>query len=233
MKQTQPGEPVFSPIPKVILALACILGGLELAFTAGELQWFDIAGAENWRRNAIAGFGFWDQVFALQLETGTLFTREFIRLFSYPLIHLNYGSTIVTVVVLLCIGKFVESYFAPAAAIMIFFVSSLAGAVIYGLAQEAEMPLVGGYTGVFGLGGAYCAMLGIVLGWSHDGARRLAILPFLALGIEIAMRVVLGGPNHWIAHAAATVAGFGIAATITPQGWKRIGVQILSYMRRP
>ena len=199
---------------------------------AGESGWIGLAGADDWRMAAMVDYGFWAQIFDLQLETGTLFTREFVRLLTFPLIHSHFYSALFTVVLLLCLGKFAASILNSWAFLTIFFLSSLAGAVAYGLLPDVEMPLLGGYSGVFGLCGSFSAVLGIKLGWSNDYARKLSILPILLLGIHIAMRLVLGGHDYWVAYSVSMIAGFCIAATIIPSGWKSIVTQLISVLRR-
>ena len=123
---------MFQKLPKSIVILAAIIGGMEFLFSLSEsAPIFGLTG-EDLRLVAMRDFGFWNQIFTAQISTFNIINKESIRLFTYSFIHVNFVASVFSVVFTLAFGNLLARYANDLQIIAFFLVSSFFGALGYG-----------------------------------------------------------------------------------------------------
>ncbi len=215
-------ENPFNALPPVVIALAVLVIGPELAFQAGRIGLIGGAQGVGLRLEWLNAFAFSPRLFDRMVELGQVSPQALLRFVSYSFVHLGFTHVLFVVVFLLALGKMVAETFASWAVVVVFFGSALAGALVYGLVPGAERALVGGYPAVYGLIGAYTFILWVGLGATGGSrARAFTLIAFL-LGIQLVFGLLFGGGLDWIADVAGFAAGFGLSFLVSPGGWSRV-----------
>lgn len=212
--------PVFNPLPPVVIALAVVIGGIELMFQLGETGFF--AGGDIWRSIAVNNYTFFPQQFDFALDRGQFDTDLLVRMLTYPLIHLSLTHAAFVVVFILAIGNMVGGVFRAWAVLAVFFGASIAGAVVYALVFDETFPLVGGYAGVYGLIGAYTFLMWVNLVVTGGPRHQAFFLIGMLLAIQLAFALFFGSNNDWVADVAGFGAGFALSFVVSPGGWARV-----------
>ena len=120
---------------------------------------------------------------------------------------------------LLALGKFVGEVFSPAATLATFFLSSVFGALVFGLILDGAVPLIGAFPGIYGLIGAFTYILWLRLGQAgEDQLRAFQLIGFL-LGLQLIYGLLFGAGVQWIAELAGFAAGFGMSTVLAPGGF--------------
>ncbi len=215
-------EPPFHPLPKAVIAVAAIILGLEVLFTFGTRGIIGGPDAIGWRLAAIQNWAFADVVWEWMRANGRYPPEHLLRFVTYPLIHINFTHALFVIVFVLAMGKLVTEVFGATAFFVVFGVSSIFGALIYGLLLDEAQPLVGGYPGVYGLIGAFTFMLWMDLGAVGHNRLRAFTLVGALLGIQLIFGVLFGGSSDWVADVAGFVSGFGLSFVLCPGGWARL-----------
>lgn len=212
----------FNALPKVVVALAVVIFGLEAMFQAATAGFLGGAGGVGWRLNAIRDFAVFDQIAAYMWTNGVFLPNELLRLLSYPLIHTGLMHAGFVVVFILAMGKMVAEVFSPLAFVTLFWVSAIAGALGFVALMDSPYPLVGGYPGVYGLIGAFTFLMWIEAG-ARGGSRYRA---FGLIGMLLAIQVIFGLINGQFGNVVADLtgfaAGFALSFVLVPGGWRRI-----------
>ena len=205
MANLGPENETLSPLPMSILGLVAVMGGLELIFSAGSAGLFGGLDADRWRFFAILDYGFMDRTGPEQIGIRELISENGINLLTYPLIHYSFTHALISVVLLLAIGKLVGEFQTDAFLLAVFFVGSAAGGICYALLPSADIPLVGSSPGLFGVLGAFtCATLARPKG----PIFQLTIgIPIALFGVQLFSDLVFGMPPIWMAAAGAYFAG--------------------------
>ena len=203
--------------------LAGVVGGLEVAFTIGESGWIGGPGAGGWRIYAIQDFGLWVPLLDLSGNPTGLFSAEAVRLLSYSLIHASFTGTLFSVVLILAIGNILGRMVAWHHILLIFFTSSLVGAIGYSLFLSSGL-LVGSSPAVFGMMGAFCLLI-----WTTpevpERMRQLAgLMPLVLIGIQLMFWIAIGGPSYWLADISGFAGGILALALFFPGGGKRLAI---------
>ena len=222
MEPYQDPEPVFGKINPVIVALAFVVGGLELLFLAGELGWLGGSGAIASRRYAIVDYGFWPQEFRAMLSTETFDLGVLVSFVSYLLIHPSFTYSMISVAFILGVGKALSMFFGPILLSLIFFSSGIFGAIVYGLTSYSEFPLAGSSPAVFGYVGSFGAM--VLYGYERRKpiSRRLLAIPVFLIGIPTIFNILLIDNDIWKADLAGFATGFIFTGFYLPGGMIRI-----------
>ena len=107
----------------------------------------------------------------------------------------------------------------------IYILCSIAGAVAFGLIAEGRFPLLGGFTPVYGLIGAYTYALWLSLG--EEGENRLTA--FRLIGFLLFLQLLWGmvsfffrdapPPPNWVSELTGFATGFLLATILAPGGW--------------
>lgn len=224
--------PPINPLPVVVVVLTLAIGGIELSFQAGTRGFLGGPEAVGWRLEAITSFGFIDAVFAWMLETGRYPAEHLLRFISYPFVHGGFTHTLFAVVFILAIGKMVAEVFSSLAVLIIFFASSITGALAYGLLMDEKLALIGAYPAVYGLVGALTFMLWVKYKYEGDNQLRAFSLIGFLLGIQLFFKLVFGGGNDWVADIAGFATGFALSFVLNPMGPARIQAWLENIRRR-
>ncbi len=215
-----------NPLPPVIVALALVIVGVELVFQAGARGIVGGPEGVGWRIGAIQRFGFHDQVFDYMRGAGLWPLEGLIPFVTYPFVHASFMHIPFGVVILLALGNYVSQLFSQVAILLAFVLSGAGAALIYGLAVETRVPLIGVYPAVYGLIGLYTWMLWVAaeeLGQNRYAAFRLIL--FL-VGIQIVFALIDGFYQGIIADIAGFVVGFALATPLAPGGLARIRAKL-------
>lgn len=213
-------ESPINPLPPVVVGLALLIFGLEVAFTLGERG--IISGGAGWRLDAVQRFAFSGDLFDWMLANGIYRPDMLVRFVSYPLVHVTFTHTLFVLVFLLALGKMAGEIFSWWAVLLIFFGSAAMGALAYGILLNDPVPLVGGYPAVYGLIGSFTFLMWVDL--AARGAnkyRAFSLIAFL-LGIQLLWGIIFGGSREWVADLAGFATGFGVSFLLVPGGWKRV-----------
>ncbi|MEM9432552.1 MAG: rhomboid family intramembrane serine protease [Pseudomonadota bacterium] len=212
----------FNKLPPVIVALAAVMGAIELIFQAGESGLVGGPQAVGWRVAAIEEFGFLDPVWDWMLSNGRFPLGELSRIVSYPLVHFSFIHAAFAIVIILAIGKAVGEVFNAAAVLVIFALASAIGALAYGTLVETRLPLVGGYPGAYGLIGAFTFLLWVNLAAVGANSARAFTLIGVLMGIQLVFGVLFGSGYDWIADLAGFATGFVLSFVLSPGGGSRL-----------
>lgn len=215
-------QPLFNALPPAVVALALAIFSVELILSAGARGYVGGPDAVGWRLEAIREFAFFTQVVDFVVERQAWTSPELRRFVTYPFIHLSFTHVIFVIVFLLALGKLVGEVFGNLAVLIVFFASTIFGALIYaGLAGDAR-PLVGGYPGAYGMIGAYTFLLWVSLGITGESQYRAFTLIGFLMGIQLIFGVLFGSSNDWIAEIAGFAMGFAISPVLAPGGFARL-----------
>ncbi|WP_424969553.1 rhomboid family intramembrane serine protease [Dinoroseobacter sp. S76] len=215
-------ESPFNPLPPLVVALAVVVIGIEALFSLGMRGIIGGPEAVGWRLAAIRDFGFVDQVFDWMLANGRFPPDQLARFLTYPLIHASFTHAVFVAIFVLAMGKMVSEVFGGLAFLTIFWASAIAGALVYGLLLDAELPLIGGYPGVYGLIGAYTFLLWVSLIATGGQQYRAFSLIGMLLGIQLLFAIFFEVGMDWVADLSGFVAGFGLSFLLVPGGWNRV-----------
>ena len=212
----------FNDIPPVIVALVALIGGIEIVFQAGAAGFAGGGAGVGWRITAIERFGFFDTVFEWMRQTGNWPVEGLWRFVTYPFVHQNIMHALLAAVLLLAMGKFVAERFALRAVLMIMLLSSMAGALAYGMLVDERMPLLGMYPAIYGLIGAFTFVM--LLFYESTGQNRAQAFQMIGIlvGLQLVFSIMGGGAKDWIADIAGFVAGFGLSFILAPDGAARL-----------
>ena len=213
-------ESPFNSVPAVPLLLALVIAGIELMFTAAENGWAGGAAGVGWRAGAFQDYAFAPAVLTEIFERGRGSFDLWKRFVTYPFIHYSFTHSLWACVLLLALGKFVGEIFRPVAFAILFFVTSILGAAIYGVISWQNTALVGAYPGVYGLIGAYTYLMWLTLGKMGENQLKAFQLIGILLGLLLVYSMLFGSSPTWIAEVAGFVVGLFIAPLLAPGGWQ-------------
>ena len=140
----------IGPMPRVILALAAVIAGLELLFSAGEAGLVGGSVGGYWRSSAINDFAFSEWLFREQLSGGIL-AAEWYRFVSYAFLHSQFSSTAISTVFVLAFGNLLARTVPAIHVLAIFFAGVISGAVAFVVVLNAAYPLLGASPGYFAM----------------------------------------------------------------------------------
>ena len=126
-------ESPFNAIPLVPLALVAIIITFELTLTVAANGWVGGFQGVGWRAGAFGKFQFYPEVITEIFERGRGSFDYWKRFVTYPFIHSSLTHAVWVCVLLLALGKFVGEIFSSVAFLVLFFATSILGAVIYGV----------------------------------------------------------------------------------------------------
>ncbi|MEM9854653.1 MAG: rhomboid family intramembrane serine protease [Pseudomonadota bacterium] len=218
--QDQGPAPV-NPVPPAILALCAIIIGIEIVFWLAGRGILGGQAGIGWRVAAFETYGFPPRLFAFMAETGQWSLGGLQRVITYAFLNYGMAQAIFACVFILAFGKFVGDLIGGARALVIFTVSAIGAAAVYGLASPNESVLVGSFPGAYGLLGGYTFVLFLAL--DHADENRLQA--FRLVGVLAALQLVFGlflpGRPLWLADLAGAGIGFVTAAALAPGGLLR------------
>ena len=212
----------MNSVPAPILALAAFLIGIEIVFWAGAQGIAGGASGVGWRVSALESYGFAPRLWAFMVQNGDWRFDGLQRFVTYAFVNVSFVSTVFSCVFVLALGKFVGETFGGARALVIFLLSSIGAAFVYGSIFPDQSLLFGAFPGAYGLIGAYTYILFLVL----DASDQNRLQAFRMIGVLAALQLVFGGlfggPPHWLADLTGAGFGFLVAATMGPGGLARL-----------
>lgn len=224
----------LNPLPMIVWIIVLPMIAMEIVLSAGEAGLIGGPAGLGWRLEAVQRFAFVPEYLRQMLGARQFPLDGVMRVVSYPLVSLAPSQTLFVVVITLALGKFVGEVFRWPAILGLFLAGVVGGAVIYGLLPQAQMPLVGGYPGVYGLIGGFTYVLwrrSRIMGTSQLAAFRL-IGFLLALRIVFAVGPVLfygsaaGTGLDWVAELAGFAVGFLLSFVVIPGGWQALRARL-------
>jgi membrane associated rhomboid family serine protease len=216
-----------NPLPPAVWLLFLAVALPELILSAGEAGMIGGPGAVGWRLNAINQFAFSGDAFDFMVENGRLLYEHLLRFVTYPFVHMSFTSTVFACVILLAMGKMVGEVMGGWAVILMFVLSGVFGALVFGLITNQPW-MTGAYPSVYGLIGTYTFLY-----WQRQAATGgPQAQAFMLIGVLMGIQLIFGALFQvgyvWIAELAGFVAGFALTAIVMPGGIARA----LSVLRR-
>lgn len=217
--------PPIHPLPWAVWLLVLPIAAIEIALAAGGGGMIGGPQAIGWRLMAVQDVAVSGPVARWMLEQGHLDAANLVRFVAYPFVQTDSTLAVFVVVILAAVAKAVGEVFAGWAVLAVFFVSALAGGVLYCALPGSEVALVGGMPPVYGMIGAFTWMK-----WQEaratggDVRKAFRLIGFL-LGFQLFLgliALVSGEPSYLVRIMAAKfggfLAGFGLAPLVRPGG---------------
>ncbi|MEP1588330.1 MAG: rhomboid family intramembrane serine protease [Tateyamaria sp.] len=211
----------INPLPPAVWLLFIALALPELAFSVGEAGLIGGPQAVGWRLNALNDYAFSGIAFDFMIDNGRLLPEHLLRFVTYPFVFGSFTSSIFAGVILLAMGKMVGEVLGGFAVILMFFLSGIFGALVFGLLTN-EPWLVGAYPCVYGLIGTYTFLY-----WQRQVASggpqgQAFMLIGVLMGIQLIFGVLFQVGYEWVGELAGFVAGFALTALVVPGGMRRL-----------
>ncbi len=211
-----------NPIPPVIVVVALSVMAPELVLQAAEHGWVGGPAAIGWRNILIERYGFFDQLFEHARQNRQVLPTDLLRLVSYAFVHFSIMHALFATIMILALGKRVAEEFSTVGVLVILFLASVIGPIVYGLLSTFSYPLVGAYPAVYGLLGAYTWILWLSLdGRGHARWSAFRLIGFLML-LQLLYLLIAGGNNDWIANLTGFALGFGMSFVLAPDARPRL-----------
>ncbi|WP_371228823.1 rhomboid family intramembrane serine protease [Roseovarius sp. 2305UL8-3] len=218
---TPPVSPV-NALPPVVVALFLVIIGVEAMFSFGEQGLIGGPAAVGWRNNAIQAYAFNSDVMAWMLGNGIYPAEHLQRFVTHIFIHGGFTHALFAGAMVLALGKFVGDVFNQWATLALFLISSVVGAVVYGLIAPEQPWLYGAFPGVYGLIGGFTYLMWLKLGqMGAQQFRAFTLIGFL-LGIQLVFGLLFGGNSWWLADVAGFAAGFCASFILSPGGFHKL-----------
>ena len=220
-------ESPFNSVPPVIVAIALLIFGIEVAFQLGASGYIGGRSAVGWRNNAATDYALNGQILNMMLEQGRWSMDFTIRLVSYLFIHGSMIHAIFGAVMVLTLGKMVGEIYSTFATLVVFFVSGIVGALAWGWILDDTRWLFGAFPAVYGLIGAFTYIMWVRLGEVGAPQRRAFSLIGFLLGIQLVFNLFPGADStDWVADLAGFFTGFLMSFVVSPGGWARLREQM-------
>ena len=212
----------FNALPPLIIALALLVIGIEATF---QLANFGIIGGPRgvgWRISAIEEYAFAPPVLDRVLVQGDYGFSVLKRFVTYPFINGSITQVAFCGALILALGKFCTEYYGALRVLALFVAASVIGAVVFGLLAAPNAILLGSYTPVYGLIGAYTYALWLKMGKAGENQLMAFRLIGFLLMIQLVFGLMFGGNSMWISELSGFFAGFALATVMAPGGWTRL-----------
>ncbi|MEM1272999.1 MAG: rhomboid family intramembrane serine protease [Pseudomonadota bacterium] len=215
-------ESPFNALPSVVVALAVVIGGVELMFVLATAGLLGGDGGVGWRIAALRDFAVLDDVWHWMVANNTWPWSELRRFMTYPFLHTASLEAVFVIVFILAMGKVVGEVFHPLAFLAIFWASSSVGALSFVVFLNEPFALAGGFPGVYGLIGAFTFLLWADLGVRGGNKMRAFALVATLLAIQLLFSLVSGNFGGVVSELGGFVAGFFLSFLVSPGGWQRV-----------
>ncbi|MXU64480.1 rhomboid family intramembrane serine protease [Oceanomicrobium pacificus] len=215
-------QPIFLPVPWPVWLLVGLILVPEIILSGAGFGLWGGAEGIGWRSEALVRFAFFDAHFEHVRQTGRDMAGLVTRTLSYSFVHFAPLHAGLAAAIALALGTAVARRFAPLPFLMLLILSAAAGAMAFGLATQARVPLAGAYPMIYGLIGAYSWTLFLAAGTD----RRKQVAAFRLIGVLVVLqfiyRAILGGGPDWVADLAAFGAGFLLSFGLADDGPDRL-----------
>lgn len=221
----KPSSPV-NPLPPVVVALFLVIVVIEAIFSLGARGLIGGPGAVGWRNAAIQTYGFNSDIMTWMMQNGIFPLEHVTRVVTYAFVHGTFTHALFGGAMLLALGKFVGDVFSQWATLVLFVVSIVAGALVYGLAAPGQPWLIGVFPGVYGLIGGFTYLMWLKLGQMGAQQYRAFTLIGFLLGIQLIFGLLFGSNSDWLADIGGFAAGFVASIFLAPGGWQKIRAKL-------
>lgn len=222
-------ESPVNSIPPAAIVMALLIIGIEIVFSAAGAGLVGGAQGIGWRVSALEEYAFSPLVWDAMIERN-LYEFDLLKRFvTYAFVNGSFMSALFAAALTLALGKFVGEIFGNIPMLIVFFVSIVFGALVYGILLDGLQPLYGSFVPVYGLIGAYTYVIFVQLGAVGGNQLQAFRLIGILLAIQLVFGVFFGGNLIWIAELAGFVAGFFASVLAAPGGWSAF----VRRMRRP
>ncbi len=222
-----PNDRPVNDLPMVIVGLCLIAVAVELMLSAASAGLLGGAGGIGWRLQFVQQYSFVPGVLDL-VARGDVSFDLLKRFVTYAFVHDGFTHMLFAGALLLALGKFVGDVFSTVATLILFLISTVVGAVVYGLIVGSNFPLLGLYPAVYGFIGAYTYLVWLRLGQMGENQLRAFQLIGFLLGLQLVFGLIFGSSPVWIAELAAFATGLSASTILAPGGWSAL----LTRMRR-
>lgn len=218
-------ESPLNKIPPVVMALTALIIGLECVFQLANAGMIGGPRGVGWRLEAVRDYGFSAEVLDRILVHHDYSFDMLRRFVTYPFINMQLTQVAFCAGLTLALGKFAGEFYGNIRVLFLYLFTSTVGALAYGLLTTGTYPLIGGFTPVYGLIGAYTYVLWLRLGQAGDNQlmafRLIGVLLLIQLIYGIVFGLIAETPPAptWIAELAGFFAGFAISVLLAPGGW--------------
>ena len=212
-----PFEHPFNAIPPLVLLLAVVAGGVELMLSAGGSGFVGGPSAVGWRIDAISDYA----VSPLVLDQVTIRGNWSLayRFLTYPFVHGSFTQALFGVALLLALGKFVGEVVSWLSLALLLVLTTVAGALVFCLIFDGPMALIGLFTPVYGLIGAFTYLLWLRLGQMGENRLNAFRLIGVLMIFQLAFALLFGASPVWVSEVAGFVTGFAASVLLAPGGW--------------
>lgn len=216
-------ESPFNALPAVVLLPVLAMVGVELLFLLAGNGMVGGADGVGWRLAAIEDYAFAPQVIDVVTARGSWSPDLLKRFVTYAFVHGSFTQVAFAAVILLAMGKFVSEALDGAGLAVVLLLSTVIGALVFGLLAPVGAILYGAYPAAYGLIGAYTYVLWVHFG--RRGERQIAafrLIGFL-VGIQIVFSLLFMTTTYlWIAELTGFAIGFVVTPVLVPGGWQRL-----------
>ena len=191
-------------LPVPLIVLISIFGIIE---TASLISEFGLLSTLKLRQLFLMVGAFWPPLISNDL-IGIYSNQKYIMFITYAFIHGNFLHFLVNAVVLLSLGKMISYKLGNLITVLLFFVSSISGGLVFYFLSKSASPMIGASGAVFGFIGV----------WQYyDLSSRLSRKEplqhfFFTIGAliigNILIAFILNGGLAWEAHLGGFLMGF-------------------------
>ncbi len=221
MTSTQSKGPV-NPLPPVVAAMFLILVGIEVVFQLGAHGLAGGPEAIGWRQEVANRYSLSTEMVRWMWETRQTPPELLVRLVSYPFVNMTFTQTLIAGVMLLAMGKLVTETCGTLAFLAVFFVSTIVGALAFGLVISQQAWLFGAFPPVYGLIGTFTYLLWQRLAAVGAHQARAFSLIGMLMAIRLLFGLLFGLDYDWVADLAAFTTGFLLSFVVAPGAWARL-----------
>ncbi|MBJ2152250.1 rhomboid family intramembrane serine protease [Paracoccus sp. IB05] len=226
MYDTDPNASPINQLPWVVWVLALPMIAAEIVLGLAEAGVIGGPGGIGWRQSALMDYAVARNVVEY-FWANRVWDELALRFAAFPFVHQTTTSALFAVVLLLALGKMVGEVFRWWAVLGVFYGASWVGAFAFiALVPYENYPLIGAYSGVYGLIGAFTFLLWVqLIGTGSNGYRAFTLIGML-LFVQLLFGVLFGGGFEWIAEVAGFAAGFALSFLVSPGGWGRVRARL-------
>ncbi|WP_394179599.1 rhomboid family intramembrane serine protease [Yoonia maritima] len=214
----KPESPI-NAIPPIIIVLTLIIVAVECIMQLADLGVLGGARGVGWRVAAIQDYGFSGAVLDRMLIHGDYSFGMMRRLVTYPFINANLTQAAFCAALTLALGKFTAEFYGGIKIFVLYAVTAIIGALVFGLLAPNNYPLIGGFPSVYGLIGAYTYALWLNLGAMGQNQLQAFRLIAVLLGLQLLFGLLFETGYGWVAELTGFVVGFALSLLLAPGGW--------------
>lgn len=216
----------LNPLPPFAIALVLVILGVEAMFSLGARGLVGGPDAVGWRSAAIQDYGFNSAILAWMIENRAWPGEHLRRFVTYAFVHGSFTHALFSGVLLLAMAKFLSAVFRHWAILVLFLISTVMGAVVFGLVVKDQPWLIGAFPGVYGLIGGFTYVMWLRLGQLGTNQARAFTLIGVLVGLQLVFGLFLGGNVTWLADVAGFATGFLASFVLSPGGFAKLRARI-------